>query len=219
MALRDQDVLEWIQYAVIEPPDGGASWPSDLWTAAEVLAYANQRQGRLLEETLLLVGRAWIDATLNQFSQDLPSEWLATVTIGWKAADGTYSTLDRVDAWELDLLSPTWPTDGAASRPRFYTLTEVPTLTFRIVPKTSTAGKLVHLFVPAPVVLDLVGPDGDGELLTVPDEFAPALKYGILADMLSKVGRGLDPTRAAYCRERWTQFRGLAQWLLDGWEV
>jgi len=219
MALRDQDILEWVQYAVIEPPDGGATWPSGVWSAAEVLAYANQRQARFLEETFLLVGRAWTAVVLNQFSQALPSEWLATVSIGWKAADGTYATVDRVDSWELDLLLPTWPTAGAETIPRFFTLTETPTLTFRLVPKVSVAGTVVHLFVPAPAVLDLIGPDGLGEVLTIPEEFAPALKYGILADMLGKVGRGLDPTRAAYCQERWTQFRGMAQWLLDGWEV
>ena len=49
MAVTDQTILSEIQRVTLEGAgDGGATWPSLMWTQAEVLGYLNQRQNRFL---------------------------------------------------------------------------------------------------------------------------------------------------------------------------
>lgn len=54
--------------------------------------------------------------------------------------------------------------------------------------------------------------------LVVPGEFSAAIKYGVMADMLSKVGRGQDPIRAAYCESRYQEGVEAAAMMLAGWQ-
>jgi len=76
MAFTDQQIEQQIQYTVIEPPDLGATWPSGLWTAAEVVDYLNQRQHRFLKDTHLQIGLANIPVTQGTSLYDLPDDWI-----------------------------------------------------------------------------------------------------------------------------------------------
>jgi hypothetical protein len=40
--------------------------------------------------------------------------------------------------------------------------------------------------------------------LNVPNDFAWIIKWGALADLLGRDGPAFDPSRSAYCQERWT---------------
>ena len=53
--MTDQELLEEVQYTLIEPPDGGQSWPSQLWTRNESLEYLNERQDRFIRETHMII--------------------------------------------------------------------------------------------------------------------------------------------------------------------
>ena len=57
---------------------------------------------------------------------------------------------------------------------------------------------------------------GSGIPLLVADAWAPYLKYGVLADMFSKDGRGQDLLRARYCEQRFAEGIALASVLVDG---
>lgn len=207
MLLTDQDVLEEVQRAVIEPPDLGATWPSGLWTAAEVLGYLNQRQDRLLKETLLIT--SWLDTPIvpQQSQQDLPDGWLATRN-AFIVSQGETVPLSPVSRREADLMEPDWAiTNGRA---QWYIEEEWATRQISLVPAPAVGGVL-HLYAA------LVGAvmDGSGVQLTVPDELAPYLFYGVLADMLGKQGRAYDQPRAAYCEARWQEGVQLGQALLQ----
>lgn len=54
--------------------------------------------------------------------------------------------------------------------------------------------------------------------VSISDDFSAALKYGVLADMLSKVGRGQDLSRAAYCESRYQEGVEAAAIILAGWQ-
>ena len=58
--IADNAILEEIQYHLLEPPNLGAEWTTGLWTVAEVVGYANQRQQQFLKEAPVLFGRALI---------------------------------------------------------------------------------------------------------------------------------------------------------------
>jgi hypothetical protein len=50
-----------------------------------------------------------------------------------------------------------------------------------------------------------------GVLLGIPDDWAWAVKWGALADLLSNEGQGKDPDRAQYCEERFQQALAIAR--------
>ena len=198
--IADSAVLEEIQYHLLEAPDLGVSWTDGLWSTAEVVGYANQRQQRFLKEAPVAFGRALITNS-GTISQTLPSDWAITNRLVWVDNDGSWTELPRVDHRELDLSLATWPT-GTAAKPQVYTDADTPTLTVHVAPIPTNTGHFQITYVPMAPVLDGTG---GGSLFLVPEEFVPAIKYGIMADMLGKSGRAHDPHRAAYCEARFQE--------------
>ena len=209
--IADSAVLEEIQYHLLEAPDLGVSWTDGLWSTAEVVGYANQRQQRFLKEAPVLFGRANITDS-GTISQTLPSDWAVTNRLVWVDNDGTWTELPRVDHRELDLSLSTWPT-GTAAKPQIYTDADTPTLTIQVAPIATNTGYFQITYVPITPALDGTG---GGSLFLVPEEFVPAIKYGIMADMLGKTGRAYDPQRAAYCEARFGEGVRAARSMIGG---
>ena len=208
MAVTDLEFMEQLQRMVLEAPDFGATWPSGLWTRAEILGYANNRQDRFLKETLLVTSWLATPVIAQQAQQDLPDGWLATRNAFIVEAGHTYP-LSPVTRREADCMLPGWESDYNTSK--WYIAEEIATRQFSLVPAPLTGGVL-NLFAA------LVGTvlDGTGTWLTVPDECEPYLMYGVLADMFGQQGRAYDAPRAAYCEARFDEGVQLAQALLKG---
>lgn len=206
MAVTDRQLLEQLQRLLIEAPDLGASWPSGLWTVAEVIGYANNRQDRFLKETLLITSWLSMPISPQQSQQDLPDGWLATRNAFLTEAGQTLP-LSPLGRREADNMLPGWETNY--DRPIGYLTEEWATRQIALVPAPLTGGVL-HLFAA------LVGMvlDGSGMPLSVPDECEPYLMYGVLADMFGKQGRAYDQPRAAYCEARYDEGVQLTQALL-----
>lgn len=210
MAVTDQDQLSEVQLVMLEVPDNGVTWNSELWTAAEVLAYFNQRQNRFVKDTLLFVATDELQVPAGTVRPALPSEWVATIDKAWQdSASGTWYPLSPGNSLEYDRGLPSWrATPGV---PQAYMDEETPTLTTQLAPVPAADGVLETMYVGLAGLLD-----GAGEIFTVPDEFVPYIKYGVLADMLGKVGRGKDSFRAAYCESRYLEGVNLAQLYMLG---
>jgi hypothetical protein len=211
VSVTDQALLEEVQYALVEPPDLGSTWPSGLWTQAEMLAYANQRQARLLKETLLQVGiAAPIAVAAGTLRVTLPDDWIRTYRVVWRGSDGVVRALGRDDAFSADHGLPSWPLTRGT--PLIYMDQETPTLTLQLAPAPDVDGLLDLYYIPLPSPLDL-----SPEILTVQDEFAHGLKYGVLADALGKDGRGRDVGRSTYAQQRYELGADLARLIIKGW--
>lgn len=193
--MTDQELLSDLQYALLEPPNGGATFPSGLWTPAEVLASSNMRQDLLLKRTQLLIGQVTVSVAQGVARVALPDDWLMTWQVVWRGSDGTVRELIRSDQFQTDHAQPSWPSDQ--DTPQVYFDHDQALLQLQIAPLPIVAGDLDIFYVPAGATLD-----GTGENLTVPDELAPTLKFGILADLLGKDGRGRSPERASYANGR-----------------
>jgi hypothetical protein len=204
-------MLSRVQVALIEPANGGQSWPSGLWGRDEVISVANQRQDQFLKDTLLLGGIATIAAIgIGTTRVTLPADWLRTLSVVWRGDDGTVRELMRSDSFEADHTIDDWETtDGT---PLVYSEYETPNLQMLIMPGPAVDGDLELLYVPIGTELN-----GNGELLIVPDELEHAVRYGMLADLLSKDGRGKDPARAAYCEQRFQLGIDLTRIVIEGW--
>lgn len=210
MAVTDAAILEELQYAVLEPPDAGVTWTSGLWTQAEVLAYLNQQQNRMLRETLLLVGEVLIAVGIGSLAVTLPADWLRTVRVVWRGADGVVRPLFRSDSFAADQVLSNWATANGV--PLVYMDEEAGTLTLHVAPASDVGGKVELTYVPLGDVLAMTP-----SLVNVPDECVPGLKYGVLAKMLGKEGRGRDEGRAEYAQERYDLIVEAIGLLMEGW--
>jgi hypothetical protein len=213
LAVTDQNVLNECQYALIETPNNGASWGSGLWTTSEVINYLNQRQFDFLKRTALLMARATLNTIPQEVRQALPSDWITTQRVAWlDAGTNLITEVPRGDGWEADHGIPTWPYDNAPGPPLLYTDGEVPNLQLEIMPPTQASGVLQILYVNLSATLS-----NSGVAFTVPDEWTPCIKWGVIADMLGKVGRGHDPQRASYAESRYQEGVEAAKLALQGW--
>lgn len=208
----DRALLEELQYALIEPPDQGDTWPSLIWTRTEVLDAVNAAVRVLARATHVSVARVDVAVAAATLSVDLPADWLATVSLVWRAADGTRTPLGPVDAFEGDLAAPGW--EAASGLPLGYADLDGPTLTLRLVPTPDAAGTIELLYVAVPPAVDGTAP---GTAIPLAEEFSSGVKYAALGTLLRKVGRLIDPERAQYAERRAELTTVAAGILLGGW--
>ena len=213
--MTDRELLTDLQYALIEPPDGGDTFPSLIWTRDEVLDAVNGGARALARDTHLVVTRVELPVAALATTVPLPADWLATAHLVWRdAATSVRTPLGPVDAFEGDLAVPGW--EVTTSLPLGYADLDGPTLTLRLVPTPDAAGTIELLYIAVPPE---VAPAVAGSPLPLPlaPEFDSALKYAALGTLLRKVGRLLDDERARYAERRYELTQTAAALLLGGW--
>jgi hypothetical protein len=208
--MTDQALLSELQYALMEPPNGGQSFPSEVWTRDEVIEAVNGGERSILRETYLLVSRTTVAVLAGATSVALPADWLATLSGAWLTAGNVRTPLSPADAFEVDTDSPGW--ENTSGTPLVYLDSDGDTLTLRLSPIPSANGTLELLYVAVPTAIN-----GNGRSFTVPDDYLSGVKYDALGWLLSKVGRLQDPERAAYCRQRQQLAVQAATIVLGGW--
>lgn len=208
--MLDQALLTELQYALLEPPDGGQSFPSEIWTRDEVLGAVNGGERSLLRQTHLLVRKTELAVLAGAIYVTLPDDWLATAHLVWRAADGTHYPLGPSDSFEIDHGLPTWET--TPGRPQVYLDSDTETLRLRLGPTPAVGGTAILYYVARPTEVN-----GNGRSVTVPDDYLSGVKYDALATLLSKAGRLQDPARAEYCRQRVEVAVVAAEIILGGW--
>jgi len=213
MTVLDTQLLGEIQDSLVEPSNGGASWASGMWTAAEVISLFNNRQDQFLKETGLLVSRSAIATTPNVNRQPLPTDCMFVQRLVWQASSGTWSEIPRGDSFEMDSASSAWPIT-MEPKPQTYADAEIPSLQVQLAPAPSDAGVAWALYFALGTALT-----GAGVAMTVPDEFAASVKWGVVSDMLNKIGRALDRGRATWSEERYREGVEAARLMILGWEI
>jgi hypothetical protein len=204
MPILDQDFLSLVQRRLAEEPNAGQSFFSEHWTHEELIRSTHDRQDALLAATHLQIGVCRLPETAGASVYVLPDDWIATVAVVRYPLTGHPYLLDLGDSYELDHGDRTWP--AAVTRPVLSFDREPGTHHLHIAPASDTGnpGDLTSSYLLVYYVPRAAKITGEGEMLTIPDEVAiPVLQYGILADLLGKVGRGQDVGRAQYCRQRW----------------
>jgi len=197
--LTDLDILKRLQYSLMESlfntNADGINFLTTRTSPAELTTFMNQRQQNFLYLTGAIVVRATAASVGGQPSYNYPSNKIHARSITWQAVDssgnltGKPKRLERTDAFALSLTEGDPP-----GRPRFFDDGSAqPTLEFRVSPVTSAAGQFRLMMVPQPVTLL-----GSGTALSIPDEMASALHFGVMADFLSSDGESLDADRAAF---------------------
>lgn len=205
--MTDAEVLTEIASSLIEDP----AYLSGLWTVDEILTYMMQRQQRFLKATRVTAATAIVPWVPGQPESDLPQDWIDTICARWHSfADETWVPIPQSDSFELDHVTP--DTTLTVNPPQGFRDSDLETLRIALGPPPTAPGELEIVYVALAAALD-----GSGIVFEVPDALVPYLKYGTLADVLSKDGRGQDLLRARYCEHRFEEGIALASSLLDGW--
>ena len=213
--VSDQDVLDEMQYHTLETPNQGASLSTDTWTIAEWVRVLNARLAQFMMETKLVVSRGTFATTIGVSRYDLNALLdtgnMKLHRVAWVAdADGFSHGLCEADLFQYDHFLPSWTTTPGT--PEAYVEESLPTQTIEVIPAPDAAGTLDILFTDLATQLPAVP---DGTVLGIPNDFTPYIKWGALADLLSKEGQAHDPVRAAYAENRFREGVVLATIILQ----
>ncbi len=205
----DQALITDLCYALMESQAAGnpRTWQgTDMFTMADLLGALNRRRDQFLSDTgavltrLVTVVGAPADGLVT-----LADNVIDVRRVAWvDAATGAVTPLYRMDELQADYGLSGWSVN--ANTPAFYSTIVTPPLTLQLIPVPSAPGSVDVLSVNAGATLDATG-----VLLGIPDDFAPTLKWGVLADLLGRDGQARDPDRAAYCEARYQQGAELAR--------
>src|SRR3990167_3773276 len=219
--MLDQELLGQVQLGVMEANDSGATFPSGLWTAAEVLAFLNNRMQRFVKHTRVFVGRASLPIALDEARPSLSAndifDWMQTLRVMFVDAAGRYHLVSLTDHFLADRLEP-GGAEASAAVPVACSDVDVPTLTLQLMPAPNAAGTLWLHYIPRPPTCDRTGSDGNGSVVSVPRECTVGLKFGLWADMLGQPGRSFDPARAQYAEQRFSEVEEITRRLITGFE-
>lgn len=205
--ITDRVLVAEMQYHTLEPATPTAWSGTEMFTLAEFTAALQRRRDQFLVETGCFLTRATqaVSGSPPASRQSLPATTIDVRRVVWYDATPTYTHLWREDEWALTSYTATW--DSTTATPYAYSLTSPPPLTIELAPSPSAAGNLEIFSVRTGATLNPATPVKVG----IPDDFCWIVKWGALADLLSKDGPARDPARAAYCEQRYRQGVELAR--------
>lgn len=200
-----------VQRRLLEESRGGALFGSGTWTVAEAEDAALGAQQAFLGSTHLQIGYVEIPVTAGSATVTLPDDWIATALPAWRDSTGRSRSLPLGDRLEADLaLGASQQTNG---RPQLFVDASTDSLAGRLIPTPDEDGTLLLYYVPAGTA-----PTADAEEGALPDFLAVTyLQWATVAVLLSKVGRGFDPTRAAVANGKAQLAQAAVELLLGGY--
>ena len=124
--------------------------------------------------------------------------------------------LYRDDEFGLNAFKPGWqnqgyaPYGGTQELPDVYSMALEPPVSIQIGPPPTNPGSIELCLVQSGPPVNLSVPPNP-DIIGLPDDFAYAVKWGALADMLSGDGQSRDTQRAMYCESRYQEAVQLAR--------
>jgi hypothetical protein len=212
--LTDTDVYTLIENHLIEPPTGGTWTGTNQFSIADLGQACSRRRNEILQATACNMSESSQTITPNTSIANLPDSVLDVRRCRWVPATslGSPVTLQRGDSRTFQYFTPRYAQTTA--NPLRWDVIGSP-------PQTVTLDTMVNV----PSTLQVLGMAGGDDFtpptaspLLMPDDWMWVLKFGALADILSKEQEGKDLHRAAYCRQRYAEGLELMQhmpWLLQ----
>ncbi len=194
------DLTKEIQYHLYEPANGtsGAGMTAQ-FTIGQITAALSRLRNEFVIDSRIPLTFTTIPAPAPPIDTVQLSQDVALISrAAWiDATTGITTPLRRTDSFAAQSFSPTWNLNPG--KPYGYSQAEIMPGTMNLVPPPAASGS-IHLTYAQTLALSAV----DATSFAVPDEFAFAIKYGALQEVLSTNSQGYDPLRAKYCTERYT---------------
>lgn len=201
-----QSLINDIQYHLMEPPTTNFALQTpamtEQYTLDNIVRAMERRRNQFLLETGLHQSRSQVPYGAPPGSGRISlSDSIMTVRrAAWLDLSGNYSNLFRNDEEDAATLRPDW--NLSFSTPETYSVYLTPLVSLQVLPISGDGGTVDLITVNAPADMDETSPTS---LLNIPDDYAWVLKWGALAELLSKDGPAYDPDRAKYCEQRWAE--------------
>lgn len=207
----DSQILQAIEYHLLEPATVPYSGSSQFSQAAIVAAMQRRLNQFLLETTAVLTHMQIGPLAPNSGRITLPDNVMYVRRGAWfDTATAQWSRLSRSDEWSmLGYYQPPW-TQQTPVAPQVFSLAVTPALTLQLAPPPTDPGFLDLIVVQSGTALNPVDPI-TGVLMGIPDDFTWVVKFGALAELLNADGPAKDPRRAAYCQARWQEGIAMAR--------
>lgn len=200
--MQDRDLVAEMQTQLMEPVSPTTWTGTDMFTLPMVTRALQRRRDQYLLETSQVLSLDLISGAISSEGRmQLPETVVDVRHASWLPINSsTYSNLWRRDEWGADSTQVYWNVSPTLS-PRGYSLILQPPISIQLTPPPSLGGQIEMLSVRSGTALDPFL----GVQLGVPDDWTWAVKYGALADLLGQEGQSRDPSRAAYCEQRFQQ--------------
>lgn len=198
---KDTDLISLMLFHLVEPQlNAGVYVGTDMFTLADFLKALERRRNQFLFETGLVTTRSvmnWPAPPISRAAIDDRS--IDVRRVAWIDTGNVYTILFRSNEWIASAVARGWEISPALT-PLEYSIATEPPVSLQLIPPPQNNGQIELLSV-------LTGPTvtGLGALLGVPDDFAWAVKWGALSDLLQKAGQARDTLRAQYCEKRYQE--------------
>jgi len=201
--VTDTYLFEEIEYHLLEPPTATYSG-SEMFTNQDLVNALQKRRDQFLLETGSVVTQQMVPGAQTNRLQ-LPDYVIDVRRMAYLDSTGTYTLMWRSSESEANSFDYGWWT--APGSPSGYSVVEPAPVVTQMIPTPVLPGSLDLLSINAGAALN----PSVGVVLGVPDDFSWVVKWGALADLLTRDGQASDPTRAKYCQQRWIEGVRLAK--------
>jgi len=200
--VTDASLFQTIEYHLLEP----ANLPSVPWSGSsqfsvdDILQAIARRRDELLSLTGCTQTRRLVGAAAGRTL--LPDTVIDVRRLSYLPnAPGVPSVLWPADAWDEQSFNAFYTIlpAGTPGTPSTYLLSTQPPLSFDVDTPPSFAGSYELITVEAGAAANPAVPS----LLSIPDDWSWAVKWGALADLFSRDSLSRDPLRAEYCQRRY----------------
>lgn len=206
-SLLDSDLIAEIQYHLLEPVDPTIWTGTDMFNLDQITKTVQRRRDQFLLETAIQLTHDLINLPIPTEGRIVLDEDVVDVRrLEWVTTTGMRRILWRDDEWAANAFTSGWRM-AAAAIPSTFSVILTPPLSIQLIPYPSLSGQLDLLTVNSGAILNPLA----GVLLGIPDDYAWAIKYGAMADLLGAEGMARDTSRASYCEQRYQQGAELAR--------
>lgn len=202
----ESEIISVIENHLLEPPN--ITYPlvwagSTQFQFSDILSALQRREDDTLGTTACVITRSLITAALTPRTT-LTDSVIDIRRVSWLPSGPGYSNrpLNQSDLYAERAFNPGYTTSSVA--PNSYMQNAEPPISFDVDSVPPVAGQYDLLTVNS-------GPAwsaASDALMNMPDDWTWVVKWGALADLLSRESPAKDTTRAEYCRKRYEE--GLA---------
>lgn len=195
----NQNIINFINIQLIESISS-LNPNSELYKLDSILKYIDKRVDYFLNYTGLNVGLDTYPVLNNENRIEIANNLLDILRVAFKDDSGIYTELQLEDEESLRYFDSNIFSNP--NTPKYYTRLEESNNVVKLYPYPNVNGDLE--------LVTIQGRDKSilatiNDLLLIPINLIPYIKWGVLADMLSQDGIGQDLSRAAYCLQRWNE--------------
>lgn len=206
--VTDQDIIQAVQFHLLESTTSQTVWTgTEMFSINDINNSIQNRLNQFLSDTGCVVNRSFIAVNSPPNGRQVLDQGVIDVRYAsWLGAppEEYYNTLWREDERLLTTASQVWDVD--ADTPDAYSVMAPPPLQIQLSPIPLSSGELELLTVNSTTL----NPPTE-TVLGIPDNLTPAIKWGVLADLLGKDGIARDAVRADHCERQYGLYVELAR--------